>query len=184
VYFFTASYHWSVKATSIVYLPLIWIVKKGQFDPPNLRDALDDHQVGKVRLVISILLLSLFVGKLVAMVALQGFADWWNTTEGLKRLRVLIVPHQVPVWQIASALNCVLAIWLWRYAWKKVRQFGRANPPDERKVLTVWRAVTLISAVLSLYTIACTFAIVVKAGLVWPTLRALWESMGREVWPG
>ena len=45
------------------------------------------------------------------------------------------------------------------------------------------RSVTLVSAVLSLYTIACSVAIVVEAGLLWPALKALWETTGKKLWP-
>jgi len=186
IYVLTASYRWSVKATCLIYLPLIWLVRKGQYTPANVRDALDEHQADdlqRVRLVVGLLLLTLFAMKAAFMVAVNGFAEWWDRTEGLARLKILVVPHEIPLWQVASALNCLLALWLWRYARQQLRRYQRQPAPDDAKVLKVWRAMTLTSALLSLYTIACTVTIVVKAGVLWPTIKAIWETTGKKLWP-
>ena len=49
LYPITAAYRWSVKATCLIYLPLIWLVETARFSPHSVHDALDDYQASDWR---------------------------------------------------------------------------------------------------------------------------------------
>ena len=92
-----------------------------------------------------------------------------------------IVPHQVPLWQIAPAVNGVLAIGLWLFGRRVLRLKDRA--PAERTVLAVWRTLTTLSLALSLYTIVCVVLITWRAGNLLENLQHLWNLIGKQPLP-
>ena len=186
VYPFFASYRWSVKATCLVYTPLLWLAGKARYSPPDLRLALEDYQVDpltRLRAVFTLFLLAFFAAKVAFMAAVNGFAAWCESTPGLTWLSLLIAPRSIPLWQLAAAGNSLLFLGLWRYAWKQARLYNTGRPPDPARVLTIWRTFTVLSVLLTIYTIGCQVTLLVREGDPLDTLRDLWQSIGHKLWP-
>ena len=176
-YPFAAAYRWSVKATCLIYLPLIWLISKARSAPASVTQALDDFQVSdvrRIRLVVSVGVLLALAGKIALMLTVAGFVGWWNEHKILLFLKPLVAPQTLPLWQLASALNSVLAIIMWFYA-RHVKHLATTHrQPSDRTLLLLWRVYSTVALSLSLYTIACTVLIISKAGNLPETLRQLW----------
>ena len=176
-YPFAAAYRWSVKATCLIYLPLIWLITKACSAPASVMQALDDFQVSdlrRIRVVVSVGVLLALAGKIALMFTVAGFVGWWNEHKILLFLKPLVAPQTLPLWQLASALNSVLAIGMWLYA-RHVKHLATTHrQPSDRTLLLRWRVYSTVALALSLYTIACTVLIIWKAGNLPETLRQLW----------
>jgi hypothetical protein len=167
LYLFTVAYRWSVKATSIVYLPLIWIVLRGTVRPKDLRQEAEDLLVdplARLRRWLALVVLTGFACKLGWFVFSEGFTEGWEKTRGLKFLRAYIVPHAIPLWQVASALNALLALVLGYGAWWVAHRIKSGRPLRDATVLRWWKVLRVASAALVVYTIVVTFLIAIKEG--------------------
>lgn len=181
----TVAYRWSLKATCMIYMPLIWLVEAGRLSP-NLREALDDYQASDLRRIgtlMSLGYIAALVVKVILLMTVAEFVEWWDGNRALQFLKIYIVPHQVPLWQIASALNAVLAIILWVYARHVLRLIGKKKGQTEGRVRAVWQTAKAITVVLALYSIACTVIITCKEGHLVDTLRRLWSVTGKQWLP-
>ncbi|MEK6259009.1 MAG: hypothetical protein AABP62_10375 [Planctomycetota bacterium] len=190
LYPLTAAYRWSVKATCLIYLPLVWLVNTARYTPGSMRQSLEDYladDIQFVRRVLAPLAMVALAFKITLLWYVNDAAVWLKENAPLWLLKMLrdwdhyIVPHQVPLWQIAPAVNGALAIGLWFYARYVLRMKERG--PSERTVLIVWRTVTTVILLLSLYTIGCTVLITWKAGHLAENLSRLWSLIGKQPIP-
>jgi len=186
----TAAYRWSVKTTCLVYLPIVWIVDTAKHTPGSVRFMLKDflkddiQRLRRVLGVAAILCLSLKVALLLhinaAVMWMKERLPGWVLTI-IREWNHYIVPREIPLSQIAPALNGALAAGLWVYARRVLRL--KESTPSEGTVLAVWRTLTTLSLILSLYTIACAAIITRRAGNLTETLQRLWELTGRRLLP-
>ena len=190
LYPLTAVYRWSLKATCLIYLPLVWLVNRARFTPGSTRQALEDYSaddIQRVRRVLAVVAITGLTLKITLLWYVHDAVQWVKANIPEWLLKILrewnhyIVPHEVPLWQIAPAVNGILAVGLWRYARYVLRLKERA--PTERVVLAVWRTATTLSLLLSLYTIGCTLLITWRAGNLLETLSRLWSMVGKQVVP-
>ena len=190
VYPIAAAYRWSVKATCLIYLPLVWLVNKAKFTPGSMQQTLEDYledDIQWVRRMLAPLAMVALALKITLLWYVNDAAVWLKENAPEWLLKILrdwdhyIVPHQVPLWQIAPAVNGILAVGLWLYARRVLYLKERA--PAESTVLAVWRTVTTLSLLFSLYTIACTVLITWKAGHLTETLSRLWSMIGKQLFP-
>lgn len=190
LYPLTAAYRWSVKATCLIYLPLVWLVNKARFTPGSMPQTLEDYlsdDIQWVRRVLAPLAIVALALKITLLWYANDAAVWLKENAPAWLLKMLrdwdhyIVPHEVPLWQIAPAVNGILAVGLWLYARRVLYLKERA--PAESTVLAVWRTVTTLSLLFSLYTITCTVLITWKAGHLMETLSRLWSMIGKQLFP-
>jgi hypothetical protein len=161
-------------------------VERARFSPTSLPAALDDYQASdlrRIRLVVSVAVIVALTVKVILLVTVEDFANWWDSNGALHFLKLYIVPHQVPLWQIASALNGLLCISLWLYARHVIRVTAKNRAPHYGTVRNVWRTATTVSVVLSLYSIACTALITWTEGRLLANLHRLWNVIGSQWFP-
>lgn len=186
-----AAFRWSVKATCLIYLPLVWLVNNAKFTPElSMRDTLEDFRVDDiqwVRRVLAFVAIGALGLKVTLLWYLTDVVPWVKTNSPSWLLKImkdwshLIVPHEIPLWQIAPAVNGILAVGLWVYTRKMLRRKDLAV--EENSILAVWRTFTTLITFLSLYTIVCTLLIIWKAGHLPETLQRLWDMTGKQLLP-
>lgn len=179
-------YRWSLKATCVIYLPLIWLIEAGRFSRLSIRETLDAYQASdlrRFRMVVSLVFLGALLLKVILLMTVTEFTEWWDTNGALQFLKLYIVPHQVPLWQIASALNAMLSIILWVYARRVLRLTEKNRPPPTAHVRVIWRIASVVSVGLSLYAIACASIITWKEGHLVASMRRLWSLIGKDWLP-
>lgn len=181
LYLLMAVYRWTVKATSLVYLPLLWLVELARVSPRSMYDYLADYQQSdwkRIRLVVSSITIIAFISKLLLLATVDEFAEWWNANGALRFLKVYIAPHEIPWWQVASAINGAIAITLWLHARALLLAWRRGRGPSEAAALATWRVAAPLSALLSIYSIGCTALITWRHGDVLATLRRVSHALG------
>ena len=190
LYSLTALYRWSVKATCLIYLPLVWLVSTARFTPGSMRQTLEDYladDIQRVRRVLAAVVFAALTLKITLLWYVNDAVLWVKENVPVWVLKILrdwdhyVVPHQIPLWQIAPAVNGILAIGLWLYTRRVLYLKERA--PTEGTVLAAWRTVTTLTLFLSMYTIGCTVLITWKAGHLAEALSRLWSMIGKQLIP-
>lgn len=73
----TAAYRWSVKATCLLYTPLLWLAAKLRWSPPDAVQALRDYRADfdtVARVVLTLFLLAFFAAKVVLFTAVNALS--------------------------------------------------------------------------------------------------------------
>lgn len=185
-----AAYRWSVKATCIVYLPLIWLVSKARYRADSTRHMLTDYLADEIQtvrrwalgltggfLVVKIAILMRVDDILAAVKA--GVPEW-----GLKILRTLhpyLTPRHIELWQLTPVLNGLLALGMWLFARRILRLGDRA--PATATIQFWWNVMSCVTLVLSLYSIACLLKITWDHGDLPGTLRRLGQAIEWQFFP-
>lgn len=190
LYPLTAAYRWSVKATCIVYLPLVWLVNKARYRADSTRHMLTDYLADEIQtvrrwalgltggfLVVKIAILMRVDDILAAVKA--GVPEW-----GLKILRTLhpyVTPRHIELWQLTPVLNGLLALGMWLFARRILRLGDRA--PATATIQLWWNVMSCVTLVLSLYSIACLLKITWDHGDLPGTLRRLGQAIEWQFFP-
>jgi hypothetical protein len=107
------AYRWSLKSTAALWLPLIWIVIQARPGTQVIARlvVMTRSAWAKTMLAYSALVLLAFLAKLALLLGIWHLANLdWLGPLGVAASR-LAAPFQLPLWQIAGALNALLA-WL------------------------------------------------------------------------
>ncbi len=171
----TILFRWAIKSTSILWLPLLWIVVQAN---PGLR-VIDRIRLSvgtalsRVILVYSTFTLVFFVVKLTPLLA----AWWVFNLNWLGPLGVfltrMVAPFELPLWQVASGLNALLA---WAFFFRANRHLvaqGTTEEWPERRLQCEYVTFQAIRTTLSVYAIICTFYIGAATAFEseWPPVR-------------
>lgn len=172
-------YRWSLKATSIIYAPLVFVAHSTFSERANLRMKLELIKRGdlsRIRLWYGVTVIAAFVVKLVLMMSLPGFADWWDGHPGSRFLALYVAPAEIPKWQLAELANSVLAIGVMLFARRALLGYELQHPWPEVPVKRLLGFVSGLRWVLSLYAILCTGYITMRAAQhwQWPRLGEHW----------
>jgi len=147
-------YRWSLKGTTLVHSPLIWIVH-GAFKS-HLRERLEEiRELVRYRLMrlYSAAVLVFFLSKVLLFSMWSSIAEWWNNTPPAEFLNAYLAPLEIPRWHIAAAVNSLLAWVLFFMADHAVARYKREAEVNEGRLDTIVQSVTLIRGILTLYTI-------------------------------
>jgi hypothetical protein len=156
------SYRLAMKSTAFLWLPLLWIIHQSQ-PGTNVLDRIElstTQPWAKVVLTYSIIVILGFMLKLELLSAAWKFENlsWLGPLGGLATQ--LVAPLELPLWQIASALNGGLA---WAYFFQGRRHLLARNKTTEAWpeawVEREYVAFQALRTTLSLYAIACTLYI-------------------------
>jgi hypothetical protein len=149
-------YRWSLKGAALIYSPLVWIVHDSTARPirVHLQDivTLAYHRIQRW---FAAFVLLLAAGKVYVYYSWDDFALTWRATPGHRLLDSVVMPEAFPPWQIASAVNAILAWVLYLVAdWITARwnRGLRVKAPGTEMTL---RWLSLLRGVLSVYTIFC-----------------------------
>lgn len=172
-------YRWSLKATSIIYAPLVFVAHATFSEDADLRTKLELIKRGdlsRIRVWYGVIAIAAFLVKLVLMMSLPGFADWWNGHPVSRFLALYVAPAEIPKWQLAELANSVLAIGAMLFARRALLGYELQHPWPEAPVKRILGFVSGLRWVLALYAILCTGYITMHAAQHWhwPALGERW----------
>jgi len=172
-------YRWSLKATSIIYAPLVFVAHSTFSEGKDLRTKLELIKRGdlsRIRVWYGVIAIAAFLVKLVLMMNLPGFADWWNGHPVSRILAIYVAPAEIPKWQLAELANSVLAIGLMLFARHALLRYELQHPWPEVPVERILGFVSGLRWVLALYAIVCTGYITMREARRWhlPALGEKW----------
>jgi hypothetical protein len=154
------------KSTSIIYAPLVFVAHSTFSEGADLRTKLELIKRGdlsRIRVWYGVIAIAAFLVKLVLMMNLPGFADWWNGHPVSRFLALYVAPAEIPKWQLAELANS---------CWRSARCFSRGtrclrydlqHPWPEVPVKRLLGFVSGLRWVLALYAILCTGYITMRA---------------------
>lgn len=154
-------YRWSLKATALVYMPLIWIAWTTGKQIKSIRrevEGLYQSSIASFVAAWSGFVIVTFAVKWLSLMFLGKFGNWWNDTQVARFLSVYVVPEEIPIWQLASFINAVLAFGLFLLA----QQVLAWNVTGKQIFWTI-RSTAFVRGVLTLYTVICTAYITLQA---------------------
>ncbi|MEM9670853.1 MAG: hypothetical protein AAF950_18240 [Pseudomonadota bacterium] len=175
-------YRFSLKSTAIFWSPLLWVISSAQ-SVTSSKFSLGEISHGALYRVMrwySVIILIVFAWKLTI---------WFGPQMVLLNsafkplLEPFIEPARMPLWQLASAINALLAFGLYLLAEQQLGRMKQEGNPYTRSDGTIkWHigTITVIRNTLALYTIACTIIIgwKVVAEVEWPALEFVLFPLG------
>ena len=172
-------YRWSLKATSIIYAPLVFVAHSTFSEGKDLRTKLELIKRGdlsRIRVLYGIAAIAAFLVKLVLMAKWNGFAAWWNGNPITEFLAVYVAPSEIPKWQVAELANSALAIGSMFFARHALLRYDVGHPFPDTPVKRILGFVSGLRWVLALYAIVCTGYITMRAARHWhlPALGEKW----------
>ena len=174
-------YRWSLKATSIIYAPLVFVARSTFSEGNDLRTKLELIKRGdlsRIRVLYGIAAIAAFLVKLVLMAKWSGFAAWWNGNPITEFLALYVAPSEIPKWQLAERANSVLAIGSMFFARHALLRSDLGHPFPETPVKRILGFVSGLRWVLALYAIVCTGYITMRAARDWNL-----PALGQKWWP-
>ncbi|WP_375758711.1 hypothetical protein [Corallococcus exercitus] len=160
-------YRWALKGTFLLYSPMVWVVHYSFSDDPweRLRD-ICELAVHRLVRGYSVLVLAALSSKVVLDLLVPQWSNLWTSHPSALLLNTIIAPRQLPLWQMAMAVNAVTAWGLYFFAdWALARR-GRGRAPVQYRIETIVRTAWIVRTVLSVFVIANgVFAAAVLAGV-------------------
>ena len=172
-------YRWALKATSIVYAPLVFVAQSTFHTSTDLRTKLELIRRGdlsRIRVAYGILAILLFLVKLVLMQKLDGFTNWWQGHPVSRFLAIYVAPAEIPKWQIAELANSLLAVGAMLLARHTLLRAELGLPWPENPIRRLLGFTSGLRWLLALYAIVCVGYITLQAAKHWhwPALGTKW----------
>jgi hypothetical protein len=170
-------YRWSLKATSIIYAPLVFVARSTFSEGNDLRTKLELIKRGdlsRIRVLYGIAAIAAFL----VMAKWSGFAAWWNGNPITEFLALYVAPSEIPKWQLAELANSALAIGSMFFARHALLRSDLGHPFPETPVNRILGFVSGLRWVLALYAIVCTGYITMRAARDWNL-----PALGQKWWP-
>lgn len=173
---------WTLKATAIIWLPLLWIIPKATGNLPiRARLAfINRTSWGRFVTLLSFGSLGLFILKIAYYTGIQEINEWWDKCSISTVLNPLVQPTIIPLWQMIGAINAALAISLYFFSSERLVALEYGAVPDEGMKWTelILRTGAFLRAIFSLYTISCLAYIVLNL-----THWVAWPPLGDRMFP-
>ena len=154
--FFSFLGRFSLKATSIIYLPFLWIAWTTTRKPKSIRQELQKLFKGELTLLAILYsagVIVLFAVKLFWFALIGRIHEVGNelaNTNLAKIVTVYFVPDYIPMWQLAAFANAVLAFTLFMLGKRAI-----AWNVSGKVILRTIRCTAFVRGILSLYTVSC-----------------------------
>jgi hypothetical protein len=175
------SYRMAMKATSILYFPLLWVVFQASFQSSTAEqlEVIRYSPYSGLRRVLSWLTILFIAAKIVLWSALINLSEAWRDWRLAAFLDVYVSPMTIPGWQLASLLNAVVTLLVF-YGAARLLDYSRWHPspiPDDTVRILI-RVYIVLTGALSLYSTAANIYIVVrhKPFLHFPGIGDLWPK--------
>jgi hypothetical protein len=171
-------YRWSLKATSIIYAPLVFVTFRTFKEGTDLRTKLNlirRSDLSRIRVGYGVLAVVAFMVKLILMNKWIGFVDWWKGHPVSEFLALYVTPAEVPKWQIAEVANSVLAIGVMLFVRYALLRYELRHPLPEAPVKRLLGFVGALRWLLALYTILCTGYLTIREAQKWH-----WPALGEK----
>lgn len=164
-------YRWSIKGTSIIWLPLLWAaspisaINTEQPEDMIYKQAEDVRYGLLYKMILALSTITMLIGllKIYLIAEWARLADWWQRTMPAF-LDHLIAPLYVYPWHITALANSLLAFFLFFWIDNRVRNPQHYSVQTTASVMkyTLW-----IRRLLTLYTSAnCLWIVLYLADLV------------------
>jgi len=153
-------YRVTFKATSVAYLPLIWIAHATLRNPLPISARLERITKGeleKVRRILSWAILATLVAKLGFVF---GYVDWARIEEKFPSKRLverLVIPSGWPWWQVTLAADAFLTFFLLFFADAALTRLESRQGWREQSVVRTVSTITFARAAFSLVTVSHFF---------------------------
>lgn len=159
------AYRLSLKSTALIWFPLIWALspaKKAERTWPQQLRIERDWGVPQLVLVVSLLSLALLAFKYSAWAARYELAmsvEAWPRILGATPLAEALVafirPGQIPIWQVATAVNSLLGIGAYVLISYWLARYKNDDPPRDSTISTTLASGSFVRRLLSSYVILC-----------------------------
>lgn len=171
-------YRFCVKATALIYLPLLWVVHDSLYvDASNVPEKIEDLKVGEFERVkrwySGFVLLFLTIVPLLVWATLRN--RWLQLAHAVSTLHpavtallsaylfTLTAPMEIEGWHVARCFNALLTLILFFWVDAKYRDLQRGKAVAGKGTATALNIVLLIRGMVTLYVIGCTLYIVIRA---------------------
>jgi len=151
-------YRLALKATAIIWLPLLWIaVKLNPSESLKVRlEQINKSSLGHLTVLFALLTITALIAKIMVYNGLFVLSEKLFAGELGKLIFDYIAPTTLPVWQLASATNALIALVLYFWASDQLIKLSDARDPATNSSQDgALRAASALRATLSVYTIAC-----------------------------
>lgn len=174
-------YRMAVKATTPFYLPLWWAgrgVRSAQADPFVQVRLVRRGSRALVGRVLALFVIILFGGKVLILTLTDSLVTHLQSVvesldlEGTKFEEFadrIVAPSSIPVWQIASFVNGVIAWWLFFSADRLLLSKSKRQIRDSEGLPTLLGVTFTIRTLLSTYSVVA--AVYILASVNWPALK-------------
>jgi len=181
VYIPSFTYRFSVKSTSIIYGPFIWIINSNLGETASTEEQLVDIREGESERLQRWYAWVIIISTVISFVIAGGstmvlYSVYTNSSDIGKLVLSVFLPTDgfnlhVNGWHVVRFVNAAISIWLFLYADKAIRrlQSGAWQGSHVQRVLDSFQAV---KACLAAYIIACSLTAFLKFG-IWRTLPSL-----------
>ena len=171
------AYRWSFKATSIIYLPLIWVahttLEKG-LDLKTWLLQIEKDKMESARRVLSAFVLGILGVKALYVFGWVGLETVVAEIPAGKLRELYLMPDVIPWWQVTAAINGALTFGLLWFASAAIPRIEKASPIwKPETVKKTLQGLTFTRGALSYYSIASVLYIFVAGSfdrLGWPPL--------------
>ncbi len=174
-------YRWSLKATSIIYAPLVFVAHSTFSEGGDFRTRLElikRSDLSRIRASYGVVTIVAFLVKLVLMMKWSGFAEWWNGNPVSEFLALYVAPGEIPKWQLAEVTNSVLAVGTIFFVRESLLRYELNRPWPEKPLRRLLGLVSGLRWVLAIYTILCTGYITMREAQHWH-----WPPLGEKLLP-
>ena len=174
-------YRWSLKATSIIYAPLVFVAHSTFGEGTDLRTKLELIKRGdlsRIRAAYGVVAIVAFLVKLMLIMKWSGFAAWWNGNPITEFVALYVAPAEIPKWQLAEIANSVLAVGAMLFARHALLRYDVGHPLPEKPVKHILGFVSGLRWLLALYAILCMGYITMREAQHWH-----WPALGEKWLP-
>ncbi len=149
-------YRLSLKGSSIIYLPLLWIVRISMGgDVRSRMEEIKDLSFHKLRRWFGFLIIIFLVSKLLLAKLWDNANHLWLSNDAYGFVSLFIAPLEIPRWQIASATNGLIVWMIFFIAEFALHNANRNNLPVISKGYDVAvRVLWFLGCILTLYTLS------------------------------
>ncbi len=175
------AYRWSLKATSIIYSPLVLVAMTTFRRIDDVRKELllfVRSDLTRLAAAYSVVIIIAFLAKIVLMMTVAAFVDWWNEHPAFQFLAIYVAPAEVPPWQVTSFVNAWLCLGVFFFARAALLHIETGVPWSENMIKGILRVTTFFRWTLTIYTILCTGYITLQAAQNWDLPR-----LGTKIFP-
>ncbi len=166
-------YRWSLKGSALLYLPFVWIARTTHIRGRARLLTLVHAGASKAARLLAVFTLLLVGSKLLLGGLWIEIAAWFESRP-LELLETLLAPAEIPLWQLASFTNAILAWLVYFVASGFLARHPQQTAEPSRAFDDGLSAVMVLRGCLSVYAIVVSIYLV--AGLEW-SLPPIGESL-------
>ncbi len=177
-FFVSYLYRISLKSTSLLWLPLIYVVRSSVNNkaPLDVKIAeMRDSALWSIVRIFSWATLTILGWKIFI---LPYMVDWWNEQSWATILNIFLMPNILHPWHIATGINALFSILLYYVVFEPAPRYLNAKVWSKKIVKMVIDGFMLVRGFISIYTIFVGISIAVLAA---PSMK--WPEFSWDLFP-